>query len=224
MPSRILRDGILNSKRVNRLSIPAELFYYHLLSVADDYGRYYSNPAILRTATFPRRLNEVSEQHVAGWLKECVDQALLTIYDEGNTLEIHKFGQRCRYTSKFPDPLPDERQTLDGPKSGQSPVYAKAKADSKTKTNPRVTHTGARRKSATHTHVPSLDDVLKFAEAKAIPAATAEKFFDHYEGLRGAWHRINWQNKLEGWHKQDLARAAEKQQRARRKPTIADFQ
>ena len=43
MPNRILRDTILRSERVARLSPTAELFYRRLMSVADDYGRYYAN-------------------------------------------------------------------------------------------------------------------------------------------------------------------------------------
>ncbi len=134
----------------------------------------------------------------------------VTIYDQGESLAIHNYRQHCRYTSRFPDPLPDESQTLDGPKSGQSPVYAKAKADSKakTKTNPPVAHTGPARRSSKHTHVPSLDDVLKFAEANGVPAPLARKFLYHHDGLRSAWENVNWQNKLNGRHEMDLAPAA----------------
>ena len=36
MPTRILRDGILTSERVNLLDWEAEVFYRRLLSVGDD--------------------------------------------------------------------------------------------------------------------------------------------------------------------------------------------
>ena len=39
MPSRILREGINTSPKVNALSPMAELFYRRLMTVADDYGR-----------------------------------------------------------------------------------------------------------------------------------------------------------------------------------------
>ncbi len=40
MPNRVIREGILNSQRVNKLTEPAELFYRRLMSVVDDFGRF----------------------------------------------------------------------------------------------------------------------------------------------------------------------------------------
>jgi hypothetical protein len=53
MPTRIIREGILTSERVDKLSERAELFYRRLMSVADDYGRYFANPANLRVNCYP---------------------------------------------------------------------------------------------------------------------------------------------------------------------------
>jgi hypothetical protein len=39
MPSRLLREGILDSEAVNALSFAAEVFYRRLMSVVDDFGR-----------------------------------------------------------------------------------------------------------------------------------------------------------------------------------------
>ena len=38
MPSRVIRDGILESESVNALSWEAELFFRRLMSVVDDFG------------------------------------------------------------------------------------------------------------------------------------------------------------------------------------------
>ena len=48
MPSRIIRDGILTSERINALTERAELFYRRLMSVVDDYGRFPANSGPFR--------------------------------------------------------------------------------------------------------------------------------------------------------------------------------
>jgi len=110
MPSRVLRDGILDSKRVGELSERAELFYRKLFSVVDDYGRYEADVELLRVKLYARRLDEVSVSDVAGFLQECCEgpNPLVLIYEaEGKKLlQIVKFGQRVR-TKKYPDPPPD---------------------------------------------------------------------------------------------------------------------
>ena len=53
MPNMILREGILTSERVNSLTTEEEIFYRRLISVVDDYGRYYAKPELLRSACFP---------------------------------------------------------------------------------------------------------------------------------------------------------------------------
>ncbi len=104
MPTRILRDGIITSQRVNRLSERSELFFRRLMSVVDDYGRFYAHQAILRAHCYPLRLDKVSEADAAEMLKECVEVGLIRKYDKGTYLEIDKFKQRTRSKSKFPDP------------------------------------------------------------------------------------------------------------------------
>src|SRR5690606_33624040 len=61
MPNRILREGILTSPRIAKLGWPEEVFYRRLMSVVDDFGRYYADPGLLRAACYPRQLNKVSD-------------------------------------------------------------------------------------------------------------------------------------------------------------------
>ena len=75
MPSRILREGINTSPKVNALSPMAELFYRRLMTVADDYGRFYANPATLRGACWPTCPEKVTEAQISGWLSECLATA-----------------------------------------------------------------------------------------------------------------------------------------------------
>ncbi len=114
MPTRVLRDGILESEAVNALSDSGEIFYRRLMSLVDDYGRYEARPAILRTKLFGLQLDRWSEARVADALAECCDvrriaanggdEPLISVYEvEGRKyLEITSFGQRARNLPKFP--------------------------------------------------------------------------------------------------------------------------
>jgi hypothetical protein len=108
MPSRIVREGINGSSRINALSPLAELFYRRLMTVADDFGRYYSSPVNLRAACWPRCPERVTEKQVQQWLNECLagDNPLIICYESDGCgyLEITNFGQQTRGKSKFPAP------------------------------------------------------------------------------------------------------------------------
>lgn len=108
MPNRILRDGILTSEAVSLLSWGAEVFYRRVMSVADDYGRFYATPKLIRAACYPQHIDKVSDADIGKWLTECVTAALVSVYpasDGKRYIQIEKFGQQIRAKSKFPDPL-----------------------------------------------------------------------------------------------------------------------
>jgi hypothetical protein len=107
MPTRILREGIISSERVNSLSERAELFYRKLMSVADDYGRFFANPISVLGACYPLR-SDVSEADVKQFLNECISAKLIAIYGAGKYLVILDFNQQTRSKSKFPDPTDKE--------------------------------------------------------------------------------------------------------------------
>lgn len=114
MPNRILREGILSSKRVNSLSIGAEVFYRRLMSKVDDYGRFTADPELLRAALFPLQLDRVSPAYVRECLTECSQPPanarkcpLISCYegaDGEKYLVLNDFGQRTRTPSRFPEP------------------------------------------------------------------------------------------------------------------------
>lgn len=113
MPNRILREGILTSERVNSLSADAEVFYRRLMSVVDDFGRYYANSSLLRAALYPLKLDMVLDDDVERLLMECVRAELVRVYEvrserQGNTkryLELFDFKQQVRAKeSRFPTP------------------------------------------------------------------------------------------------------------------------
>lgn len=106
MPTRIIRDGILTSDRVNALSERAELFYRRLMSVCDDYGRFSANRQLLRSYCYPLRVDDISLKLIEQWLGECVRARLIFLYVvEGKEyLQMIDFGQRMQSKSKHPEP------------------------------------------------------------------------------------------------------------------------
>lgn len=106
MPTRIIRDGILTSERINALSANAELFYRRLMSVADDHGRYSANPTLLRASCYPLKLDSVKEDSIKKHLAECRDAGLIVLYtvDNKQFLQMVDFGQRVNGKSKYPEP------------------------------------------------------------------------------------------------------------------------
>lgn len=108
MPSRLIREGILESERVDLLSCAAEVFYRRAMSKADDYGRFYAKPELLIAALYPLRTLKVTAAEIDGWLQECSDAGLMRLYqvDGKPLLEILDFRQQVRSQPKFPGPPP----------------------------------------------------------------------------------------------------------------------
>lgn len=107
MPARLIREGILTSERVDQLTAEAEVFYRRLLSVVDDFGRYFANPKLLRSACYPLK-DTITAESITRWLDECVRAGLLVVYRDDNKdyLEVDRFGQQVRAkTSKYPNPI-----------------------------------------------------------------------------------------------------------------------
>lgn len=110
MPNRILREGILTSHRVDRLSESAELFYRRLHSKVDDQGRTEAHPEILRTACYPLRVDRIKARHIVKWLAECEKSGLLIVYKVGTKsyLQLIDWRQQVRTPSKIPQPSDEE--------------------------------------------------------------------------------------------------------------------
>ncbi len=107
MPSRIVREGINSSARICALSMGAELLYRRLMSVVDDFGRYYGAVSTVRAACWPANPDSVKERDVKKWLDECCagDRPLVTRYRVSGIeyLVINDFQQQVRSKSKFPE-------------------------------------------------------------------------------------------------------------------------
>ena len=121
MPNRIIREGILTSEKLENLGWAEEVFYRRVMSVVDDYGRYYAKPSLLRAACYPLLLAKVSDSDIEKWLSACENAALVRVYptqDGKRYLEVIDFRQQVRaVASKYPSP--------DGSKQGTSVAPAK---------------------------------------------------------------------------------------------------
>lgn len=126
VPSRLLREGILDSWGVNALTFPAEVFYRRLMSVVDDYGRFDGRPEILRTKLYPLKVNAVREADCLRWIAECEKAELIALYavdragrprwiaasdlaglsapNDKPYIQFHRLGSPRSKESKYPDP------------------------------------------------------------------------------------------------------------------------
>lgn len=110
MPTRILRDGILTSERVNTLDWEAEVFYRRLLSIGDDFGLFDARPAILRPSLFPLKLDQMRETNIQRCLNDCAAAGLVRLYEVNGKQYgvIVNYGQRIRKESKPRYPVTPE--------------------------------------------------------------------------------------------------------------------
>lgn len=187
MPNRVLREGILTSERVNALDWPAEVFYRRLMSVVDDFGRYWAKPELLRAGLYPLHLDKVGNSDVGKWLTACVRAALVRTYTVAGKsyLVLLDFRQHARAEkSKFPEPPADAMQLQCECSADESQPLASV---------PVVEGVvggegGSARKRAT----PPPDSfevtevMAQWAKAQGLPAEQVipqtERFLDHYRG------------------------------------------
>lgn len=108
MPNRILRD-FTNSEKVDQLSPEAENLFVRLMMQADDFGSFYANPKLIKSACFP--LKEWTAPTIERLVSELANSGLILLYEvEGkNYLRIVDFGQRLRSMKNgFPNPSNNE--------------------------------------------------------------------------------------------------------------------
>lgn len=107
MPTRLLRENILTSDRVDKLSAEAEVFYRRLMSKVDDHGLFDARPAVLRAALYPLRLELTTVNNCEQLLTECVNADLIQLYqvDGKPYLKMLDTKWKIRSEPKFPAPV-----------------------------------------------------------------------------------------------------------------------
>jgi hypothetical protein len=201
MPTRILREGILTSERVNRLSQGAELFYRRLMSVADDYGRYFAHPALLRAACYPLQLEKVREANIERYIQECdVARLVRLYYDQGSRyLVILDFRQQTRGVSKYPEP-PTEGVANDL----LSNCLASAEQSNSKVTLAPNTHSppSSTRGVRGEFEKPTMPEMQLHAQKIGLPPTEIDRFFNYYES--NGWKvgrnpMKSWQSAMVNW-------------------------
>lgn len=106
MPNRLLKEGIVDSAKIDALIPEAEVFYYRLLVVADDLGRMDARPAVLRARCFPLK-ETLSTEKISKWLDAIWAAGLVGRYEvDGQPYAlILKWEQRVRSSAKYPAPI-----------------------------------------------------------------------------------------------------------------------
>lgn len=154
VPQRMLRDGIIDSRRVNRLSEPAEILYRRLMSVVDDYGRFECDLDVIRARCFPLQLDRWPISKIDACLEEIspvdyrespgetVDHCeppLITVYSVGRKkyIQINNFGQRVQSKPKYPEP-PEPFSTVN---HGDPPLRARERENERTTSNTKERNT-----------------------------------------------------------------------------------
>jgi hypothetical protein len=108
MPTRLLREGILDSDRINLLDWPAEVFYRRLMSKVDDHGLYDARPSMLRATLYPVGTDRVREADISRWLAACEKAGLILLYEAGGKRFLKMLDTRWQARSEPKYPLPHE--------------------------------------------------------------------------------------------------------------------
>jgi len=99
MPSRVIREGLLDSQRYWGVTVEARQLFVHLMLLADDFGLVSLAPVFIRRRCFD---DAPSQAKVDKLVEQLVDADLIRIYDygEGPTAcrygFLPRFGQRLR--------------------------------------------------------------------------------------------------------------------------------
>lgn len=108
MPNRIIKDAILVSANIDQLTADEERFFFRLLLISDDYGRFDARPPVIRGRAYPLK-PEVTDQHVLSWIAKLVEVDILHAYEVNGARFIgfsnwHTYQNVRAGKSKYPSP------------------------------------------------------------------------------------------------------------------------
>lgn len=118
MPQRLLRPGIRQSKRWNRVGYFEQTLYVRLMTLVDDYGRYEADPELIRSETFPfgdPDGNTIPIPTIDSGLLTLASKEMLFLYENGDKryLQLTRWKERARSESKWPTPESSKMLTND---------------------------------------------------------------------------------------------------------------
>jgi hypothetical protein len=95
MPDRTLRESARFSERLETVSKEAELMFWRMITVPDDFGVYYADPAQLRAAIWPMNKRNIRIADVARWRDELAQAGIIAQFEVSGMryIELLRFGQ-----------------------------------------------------------------------------------------------------------------------------------
>ena len=123
MPNRILKESLTRSESINKLSYFAEVLFYRLIVVADDFGRFDGRAAVIKGTCFP--LRNIRTSQIEKGLNELASVSMIFTYTvkAKSFLQIanwSKFQSTRAMKSKWPSPEDDnESQNTKAAQSDQ---------------------------------------------------------------------------------------------------------
>jgi len=105
MPNRVVREGFLDSDRINKMDFGSQVFFIRLMLIVDDYGRFDGRVPVIKSKAYP--LDNQTQENVSKWLSTVCQEGLVRLYevDGKQYLFINEFNQRLRkMKSKWPVP------------------------------------------------------------------------------------------------------------------------
>lgn len=112
MPSRLIREGILTSDRIDQLDAAAEVFYRRLMSKVDDHGLYDARPSILRSSLYPLRVDRVREADITRWIAACEKAGVIALYQHDGKPYLQMLDTRWQARSEPKYPIPTDADCL----------------------------------------------------------------------------------------------------------------
>lgn len=109
MPNRIIRERALTSVTLDALSPEAERFFWRLILVADDFGRFEADPRIMLAKCFPLRVRRLTTERITRWWMELCNVQTVVSYRINDKLygyfpAWNKHQTQRAKVSKYPDP------------------------------------------------------------------------------------------------------------------------
>ena len=84
--------GFIGGKRISRLSLEAEAWFWRVHAVADDFGNVAGEPSLLYAATIGRRVGEFSMDAVEQFVAAMIDVGLVSVYAVAGDRYLHLIG------------------------------------------------------------------------------------------------------------------------------------
>jgi len=118
MPQRLLRPGIRQSKRWNRVGYFEQSLYVRLMTLVDDFGRYEADAELIRSETFPfgdPDGNIIPVPTIDSGLLTLASKNMLVLYEHEDKryLQLTRWKERARSESKWPKPEDSKMLTND---------------------------------------------------------------------------------------------------------------